>query len=87
MNPLLAVFWDYPALATDDALRTLLCEGSPSQRGWALARFLERGRVRETIAYFTRADILRGLSELPPDSATRRKWERLLEVYPASAGR
>jgi hypothetical protein len=88
MNPLLAVFWDYPALADEDALRALLDEGKETERWrWVLMRFLERARVADTFKYFTRSDIASGVAALPESSPQRRKWERLLVVYDAPQGR
>ncbi|MBL0175433.1 MAG: hypothetical protein IPP94_09255 [Ignavibacteria bacterium] len=82
MNPLLAVFWDYPAFAEEDALRALLSEGKDTERWhWVLMRFLERARVADTFTYFTRSDIATGVRQLPEQSPERIKWERLLVVY------
>ena len=55
-NYLKAVFWDYPDLCDPDNVRKALkkAQGSNDIRAmyWIMARFLERGRVKDTALFF-----------------------------------
>ena len=87
MNPLAAVFWDYPELTDTGRLREYLRESSKPVRRWVLLRFLERARVADTFAYFGLDEIAAALPSLRAGTASRKKWERLLEVYGGNDGR
>lgn len=81
-NLLEAVFWDYPELTSEDRLSQFLREnrGLPSYI-WSMTRFLERGRVVDTLHFFTLAEIAAHVDRLRLSPYTRKKWKRLLEVY------
>ena len=84
-NPLKAVFWDYPELTEEKAVRAYVEEacGSP-ERGaldWVLTRFLERGRVVDVRKFFDWAEIRSALPHLRLTPFARNKWARMLEVY------
>jgi hypothetical protein len=53
MNCLKAIFWDYPELTDPDEIRRILMdERSQRVRRWLLKRFLEHGRVMDTLLFF-----------------------------------
>ena len=80
-----AVFWDYPALCDPDAVRKRLEEArSTDDRKtieWIMARFLERGRFRETSSLFSREEVREKLDILKISPRARKRWKRFLEVY------
>ncbi|MCX7698885.1 MAG: hypothetical protein N2114_05415, partial [Candidatus Goldbacteria bacterium] len=47
-----AVFWNYPELTEPNNLKKLLKENNDEEREWILQRFMEHGRVVDTINYF-----------------------------------
>lgn len=52
MNYLNAVFWDYPELTDPETIHQHLQEpGNQRVRRWMLTRFLEHGKVVDTIAF------------------------------------
>jgi hypothetical protein len=79
---LMAVFWDLPKFRDEDYLRGFLEE----QKGkvpyqWAMARFLERGRVIDTFALFNIKEISEYLPKLQLSTHALTKWKRMIEVY------
>ena len=84
-NYLKAVFWDYPALCDPESIRRLLNEaGRKNDKKtvyWIMARFLERGRVRDTALFFRPREIRNTLKSVKISAAARKRWERLMEVY------
>jgi prevent-host-death family protein len=84
-NPLKAVFWDYPELTEEKAVRAYVEEACRSpERGaldWVLTRFLERGRVIDVRKFFDWAEIRSALPHLRLTLFARNKWARMLEVY------
>jgi hypothetical protein len=84
-NYLKAVFWDYPELCDPKAVELKLKEArSKNDRKtleWIMARFLERGRFKETALFFRPEDIRENLDILKISSRTKKKWQRFLEVY------
>jgi prevent-host-death family protein len=84
-NPLKAVFWDYPELTEEKAVRAYVEEACRSpERGaldWVLTRFLERGRVVDVRKFFDWAEIRSALPHLRLTPFARNKWARMLEVY------
>lgn len=85
MNYLKAVFWDYPEFTDPDEIRRILQEqGNQRVRRWLLKRFLQHGRVVDTLLFF-RLDIIS--TELPwlnLDPYSFKKWKRIVEVYDQS---
>lgn len=82
MNYLNAVFWDYPEFTDPDTIRRhLLKQGNQRLRRWLLKRFLEYGRVVDTLLYFPLDTISRELTRLKLTPYTYRKWKRIIEVY------
>jgi hypothetical protein len=85
MNYLNAVFWDYPEFTDPDTIRRhLLEQGNQRLRRWLLKRFLEHGRVVDTLLYFRLDTISQELTRLKLTPYTYRKWKRIIEVYGSS---
>ena len=84
-NPLKGVFWDYPELTEEATLSQRIQEArdSPIQDAfrWYLARFLERGRVVDTLRFFRLDEIRRIMPSLRISSRAVAMWTRLLEYY------
>ena len=84
-NYLKAVFWDYPDLCDPNAVGEMLekaREQSDTQTlRWLMARFLERGRVRDTAFFFRPKEVQDMMRDLRISGRARKRWERLLQVY------
>jgi hypothetical protein len=88
MNYLNAVFWDYPEFTDADTIRRHLKEpGSQRVHRWLLKRFLEHGRVVDTLAFFRLDTISQELPRLHVKPYTYKKWKRILDVYAQSSGK
>ena len=87
-NYLKAVFWDYPHLCdpkgVEKALNEAKLRNDDATIGWIMARFLERGRFKDTASFFRPKEIKESLKSLKISSRARKRWERLLEVYGGS---
>jgi antitoxin (DNA-binding transcriptional repressor) of toxin-antitoxin stability system len=85
MNPLKAVFWDYPELTDEAALGGKIQEArdSPIQDAfrWYLARFLERGRAVDSLRFFRLDEIRRIMPSLRISHRAVAKWTGILEFY------
>jgi prevent-host-death family protein len=81
-NPLKAIFWDYPELTDDAALGLKIQEArvSPVQDAfrWYLARFLERGRMEDTLRFFRLEEIRRIAPSLRISLRAAAKWAGIL---------
>ena len=85
MNYLGAVFWDYPEFTDPDTIRRHLEEqGNQRIFRWLLTRFLEHGRVVDTLAFFQLETIAQELPLLKLTPYAHKKWKRILEVYDQS---
>jgi len=84
-NPLKAVFWDYPELTEEPILRRKIQEareGTPRDAfRWYMARFLESGRIAETLRFFGLDEIRRTLSSLKISPRAVSRWTRVLDFY------
>jgi hypothetical protein len=84
-NYLKAVFWDYPNLNTPENIRKLLQDAENNGQKeiiyWIMTRFLEKGRIRDTALFFRLEEIKEAINFLKLPSKTKKRWERLLEVY------
>jgi len=84
-NYLKAVFWDYPHLCDpkgiEKALNEARLQNDDATVDWIMARFLERGRFKDTSSFFRPKEIKESLKSLKISSRARKRWERLLEVY------
>ena len=77
-----AVFWDYPRFLDKDYLESFLRERKGSDvYYWIMARFLEHGRVVDTLHFFAITEVAEQLSALKLSEYATRKWRRLVEVY------
>ena len=87
INTLKAIFWDYPQF-TDRVQLVAFLKNKPSVkvRRWILYRFLEHGRVVDTLNYFNLDEIKANLALLKITPYTRKKWQRLIEIYGRSEG-
>ena len=87
MHYLKAIFWDYPQF-TDRVQLAAFLKNTPSVkvRRWILSRFLEHGRVVDTLNYFNLDEINTNLSDLKITPYARDKWQRLIEIYGRSEG-
>ena len=82
MNYLKAVFWDYPQFTEKDNLKNFLQENRNSGVYlWILKRFLEYGRVIDTIGFFKIAEIAAALPRINLTPYAQKKWRRMIEVY------
>jgi len=80
-----AVFWDYPDLADEKEFSEFLQKRREMNDAWAIewamTRFLEHGRAVDAMKYFPLDEIKQMLPRLRLTAYTRKKWNRLLEVY------
>jgi hypothetical protein len=80
-----AVFWDYPELCDPSAVEQMIKnarETSDTQTlQWVMARFLERGRVRDTTLFFRPKEVREMMKDLRISPRAKKRWERLLQVY------
>jgi len=87
-NYLHGVFWDYPQYTSEDTVVQTLersqGQGDTGLYRWMMVRFLEYGRVVDTLRFFSIGEITEHLPELRVRPYTRKKWQRLIEVYRAS---
>jgi len=82
MNYLKAVFWDYPEFTNLHNLKKLIGDNkNKSSYFWAMTRFLEHGRVVDTLHFFTIKEISGNIKKLKLSSYSAKKWRRLIEVY------
>lgn len=82
MNCLNAVFWDYPQFVESEVLKKYLQEKKGTNAYlWLLNRFLEHGRVVDTLTYFTIDEISELLPDLKLSNYTIKKYRRIIEVY------
>ena len=84
-NPLKAVFWDYPELTEEKAVRKFTEDArrSPDREAldWVLTRVLERGRVVDVRKFFDWTEIRSALPHLRLTPFARKKWVRMLDIY------
>lgn len=82
MNYLNAVFWDYPRFTDKQYLKKFLRENKKKDiYFWVMQRFVEHGRVVDAMDYFKIKEISTNINRLKLSTYSRKKWERLIEVY------
>jgi len=82
MNYLKAVFWDYPQFIDSENLQKFIQETKNFRLYlWILKRFLEYGRIVDTLNYFPIQEISKQLPNLNLAPYTLKKWKRIIEVY------
>ena len=87
INTLKAIFWDYPQFTVRIQLVAYLKNNlSVKARRWILSRFIEYGRVVDTLTYFKLDEIKANLSILKITPYARNKWQRLIEIYGQTKG-
>ncbi|NOX89167.1 MAG: hypothetical protein GXO77_09075 [Calditrichaeota bacterium] len=81
-NFLKAVFWEYPQFRKEDILlkKSRLKKDIDLLR-WLMIRFLENGRVADTIKYFSMDEIAQHLPQLRLSCQKRKEWSGLTELY------
>lgn len=88
MTKLKAVFWDSPELRDEKALIDFLKHRKGTlDYQHTVTRLLEYGRVVDTLKFVPIAEITAMLPELKLHFQTRRKWNRMIEVYGSPAGK
>lgn len=84
-NYLKAVFWDYPELcepeAVEKAIKNAKERTDTRTLQWLMARFLERGRVRDTVQFFGAQEVQDMIGDVRISPRAKKRWERLLQVY------
>ena len=69
-------------MADEESLKNYLKQKQKkSLHMWIMSRFLEHGRVVDTLKYFTINEIAESLPELKISSYTLIKWKRMIELY------
>jgi hypothetical protein len=83
MNFLKAVFWDYPQLANPDELRAFIKNNRHSKKVyfWIMKRFLENGRVVDTLQFFPFSEIAANMNKINLSEYARKKWQRMINFY------
>ena len=81
VNYLKAVFWDYPKFADKDYILSIINDNNHFLKNWLLRRFLEYGRAVDTLGFFNINQIEGAMHSLRLRPFTRKKWNRLIEVY------
>ena len=76
-----AVFWDFPQFTDEVYLRSLLAQSNQDIYFWIMARFLEYGRVIDTLRFFNINEIAENLDKLNLKQYNRNKWQRMVEIY------
>ena len=83
-----AVFWDYPELCDPEAVTRRLEEARFTNDSrtleWIMARFLERGRFKDTASFFRPDEIRANLDVLRISERAKKRWRRFLKVYASS---
>ena len=84
-NYLKAVFWDYPELCAHETIRKTVHDSrlrnDDKTVRWIMARFLERGRIRDTAEFFRPEEIKEKLKFVKISYTARKRWKRILEVH------
>jgi hypothetical protein len=88
MNYLRAVFWDYPKFIKMKYLKDYINKNK-NNKGyfWIMQRFIEHGRVVDTLTFFGLQEISKNLQELKISPYNRKKWSRIIEVYDKGFGK
>jgi hypothetical protein len=83
-----AIFWDYPRFTDENYLIQFLKNNRDEKKYiWILQRFLEYGRVIDTLKIFSIEEITSYLQKLKLTEYSLKKWQRLIEVYHTHQGR
>jgi hypothetical protein len=88
MNYLKAAFWDYPQFTEEETLKSSLKENKGSNIYlWIMSRFLENGRVVDSLRFFKIEEIAEFIPKLRLTAYTLKKWQRMIEIYGTPSGK
>lgn len=83
-----AVFWDYPEFIDEKYLSEFIRNNKNTDIYlWIMNRFLEHGRVIDTLHFFSIPEIAANLPKLKLTDYTIKKWNRLIHVYSDASGK
>ena len=86
-NYLKAVFWDYPELCDFEALKKAIglakSKNDRKQYQWIMARFVERGRFKDTALLFRPEEIRENLPSLKVTPRAKKRWESVPSLLPS----
>jgi len=87
-NHLKAVFWDYPEFIEMKYLKNYISKNKSNESFfWIMQRFIEHGRVVDTLNYFNLLEIAKNIHLLKLSPYNRKKWSRIIEVYIKDSGK
>jgi hypothetical protein len=67
-----AVFWDSPEFLNERKIRNVLIQGNDEIKKWIMTRFLEYGRVIDSLSFFTIQEISNKINDLKLRDFTRK---------------
>jgi hypothetical protein len=76
------VFWDYDEFQDENKLLQFLKENKHNESVylWIMSRFLEYGRVVDTIKIFSLEEIKENIDKVKISERSKKKWKRILEL-------
>jgi hypothetical protein len=76
------VFWDYYEFQDENKLLKFLKENKHNESVylWIMSRFLEYGRVVDTLKIFSLEEIEKNIDKLKISGRSKKKWKRILEL-------
>jgi hypothetical protein len=76
------VFWDYDDFQDENKLLQFLKENKHNKFVylWIMSRFLEYGRVVDTLKIFSLEEIRENIDKLKISERSKKKWKRILEL-------
>ncbi|MDT7907529.1 MAG: hypothetical protein RRA63_05710 [Candidatus Calescibacterium sp.] len=76
------VFWDYDEFQDENKLLKFLKENKHNESVylWIMSRFLEYGRVVDTLKIFSLEEIEKNIDKLKISGRSKKKWKRILEL-------
>jgi hypothetical protein len=76
------VFWDYDDFQDENKLLQFLKENKHNKFVylWIMSRFLEHGRVVDTLKIFSLEEIRENIDKLKISERSKKKWKRILEL-------
>jgi elongation factor P--beta-lysine ligase len=76
------VFWDYYEFQDENKLLQFLKENKHNEYVylWIMSRFLEYGRVVDTLKIFSLEEIEKNIDKLKISERSKKKWKRILEL-------
>jgi elongation factor P--beta-lysine ligase len=76
------VFWDYDEFQDENKLLQFLKENKHNESVylWIMSRFLEYGRVVDTLKIFSLEEIKENIDKVKISERSKKKWKRILEL-------